>query len=91
MKALVAALLAVLLLAGACDSGERSGSTGRTDNPEESSPTYPTTGQETTESTPPPEATLGAEPASPAEMRQALAASAGTAADPCTRRGARLE
>ena len=65
MKALVAALLAVLLLAGACDSGERSGSTGRTDNPEERSPTYPTTGQETTESTPPPEATLGAEPASP--------------------------
>jgi hypothetical protein len=65
MRALVAALLTVLLLAGACDSGERSGSTGRTDNPEENSPASPTTGPETTGSTPPPEATLGAEPASP--------------------------
>ena len=63
--ALVAALLIALLLVGACsgdENGERS--TAKTDNPEESTPTSPT-GPETTESTPLPEATLGAEPDSP--------------------------
>jgi hypothetical protein len=66
--ALVAALLTFFLLAGACsgdDSGERPGSTGKTDNSEESTPVTSTTKPETTESAPLPEATLGKEPDSP--------------------------
>ena len=60
--ALVAALLTILLLAGAC-SGEQNSerSTGKTDNSEESTLSSPA-GPETTESAPLPEATLGAEP-----------------------------
>jgi hypothetical protein len=64
----VAALLTFLLLAGACsgdDAGERPGSTGGTDGSEDSTPVSPTTGPETTESAPLPEATLGTETGSP--------------------------
>jgi hypothetical protein len=63
---LVAALLTLLLLAGACtgdDSGKRPGSAGRTDGSKES--TLVATKPETTESAPLPEATLGTEPDSP--------------------------
>ena len=63
--ALVAALLAVFLFAGACsgeDPAEGPGSTGRTTGSEEDTLISSTTGREKTE---PPEATLGAEPASP--------------------------
>ena len=63
--ALVAALLTVFLFAGACsgeDSAEGSGSTGRTTGSEEDTLISSTTGREKTE---PPEATLGAELASP--------------------------
>jgi hypothetical protein len=63
--ALVAALLTVILFAGACsgeDSAEGPGSTGRTTGSEEDTLISSTTGREKTE---PPEATLGAEPASP--------------------------
>jgi hypothetical protein len=65
MKALVAALLTVSLLAGACsgdDSAEGPSSTERTSGPEEGTLVSSTTGQEKTE---PPEATLGPEPETP--------------------------
>jgi hypothetical protein len=65
--ALVAALLTVFLLAGACsgdDSGKRPGSAGRTGDSKEG--TLVATKPETTEeSAPLPEATLGTEPDSP--------------------------
>jgi hypothetical protein len=65
--ALVAALLTVLLLAGASCSGDESGERTRPKNtgPEEGTLVSSTTGQEKTESTPPPEATLGEGPDSP--------------------------
>jgi hypothetical protein len=66
--ALVAALFIVLLLAGACsgeENDEGTGSTGRVTGPEESTVVEETTGQEKTESTSPPEATLGRGPDSP--------------------------
>ncbi len=68
MKALVAALLTVFLFSGACSgdySGEGSGSPGRATGPEEGTLVSSTTGQEKTESAPPPEATLGKGPDSP--------------------------
>ena len=73
MRAPVAALLAVVvLLAGACsgdpgrDSGERPDSSrGGTDLEEGNLASTKTVQEETTTSTPPPEATLGAEPSSP--------------------------
>jgi hypothetical protein len=64
--ALVAALLTVFLLTGACsgdDSGKRPGSAGRTDGSKEG--TLVATKPETTESAPLPEATLGTERDSP--------------------------
>jgi hypothetical protein len=67
-KALVAALLTVLLLAEACSgdgSGEGSSPTGRTTGPEETTLASLTTEQEKTDNTSPPEATLGAGPDSP--------------------------
>jgi len=64
MKALVAALLTVLLLAGAC-SGERSSPTASTTGPEEGTLVSSTTDQEKTDGTSPPEATLGMGPDSP--------------------------
>jgi hypothetical protein len=61
--ALVAALLIALLVSGACSGEqERSGPTGKT---EESALIPATTGPETTESAPLPEATLGADRDSP--------------------------
>jgi hypothetical protein len=61
--ALAAALLIVLLVSGACSGKqERSGPTGKT---EESALIPATTGPETTESAPLPEATFGAEHDSP--------------------------
>ncbi len=67
MKALVAALLAVFLFAGACSADEPDegpDSTGRTTGPDEGTLVSSTTGPEKTEP-PPPEATLGAGPDSP--------------------------
>jgi hypothetical protein len=67
IRAPVAALLTVLLLAAACsrdDSGQEPGYTKRTTGPEESTPVSSTTGQEKTESSPP-EAVLGKEADSP--------------------------
>ena len=67
MKALVAALLAVFLFAGACSADEPDegpGSTGRTTGPDEGPLVSSTPGPEKTEP-PPPEATLGAGPDSP--------------------------
>ncbi len=65
--ALVAALLTVLLLAGASCSGDESGERTRPKNtgPEEGTLVSSTTGQEKTEGAPPPEATLGKGPDSP--------------------------
>ncbi len=66
MRAL-AALLAVLLLAGACsgdDSGESHDSTKRSADPEGSTLASAKTVQEETTNASPPEATLGAEPSS---------------------------
>ena len=73
MRAPVAALLAALvLLAGACSgdprrgSGESPGSTKRGSHFEEGTlASTKTVQEETTQSSPPPEATLGAEPTSP--------------------------
>jgi hypothetical protein len=73
IRALAVALLAVLLLAGACsgdpgrDSGGGSGSTKRNSDFEEGTlaSTKTVHEEETTSSSPPPEATLGAEPDSP--------------------------
>ncbi len=72
MRVLVAALLAVLLLlAGACsdntgrDSGDGPGSTKKSSNFQEGTLASTKTAQEETTSSPPPEATLGAEPNSP--------------------------
>jgi hypothetical protein len=65
---LVAAVLTVLLLAGACsgdESGERPRSQGKNTGPEEGTLVPSTTGQEKTERTSPPEATLGKGPDSP--------------------------
>jgi len=64
MKAFVAALLTVLLLAGAC-SGDDTGPTGSTTGPEEGTLVSSTTDQEETDSASPPEATLGVGPDSP--------------------------
>jgi hypothetical protein len=66
--ALVAALLIVLLLAGAsCSAGDESGERTRSKDtgPEEGTLVSSTTGQEKTEGAPPPEATLGERPDSP--------------------------
>jgi hypothetical protein len=65
--ALVAALLTFSLLAGASCSGDESGERTRSKNtgPEEGTLVSSTTGQEKTESAPPPEATLGERPDSP--------------------------
>jgi hypothetical protein len=72
IRALAVALLAVLLLAGACsgdrgrDSGEGPGSTKRSSDFEEGTlASTKDVQEETTASSPPPEATLGAEPNSP--------------------------
>jgi hypothetical protein len=73
IRALAVALLAVLLLAGACsgdrgrDSGEGPGSTKRSSDFEEGTlaSTKTVHEEETTASSPPPEATLGAEPDTP--------------------------
>ena len=67
MKAFVAALLTVLLIAVACsrdDSGQEPSHTKRTTGPKEGTPVSSTTGQEKTESSPP-EVVLGTEPDSP--------------------------
>ena len=67
MKAFVAALLTVLLIAVACsrgDSGQEPSHTKRTTGPKEGTPVSSTTGQEKTESSPP-EVVLGREPDSP--------------------------
>jgi hypothetical protein len=66
--AIVAALLAVLLIAGACtggESGERPHSGGKKNGSEESTLVSTTTEQEKTERTAHPKATLGKEPDSP--------------------------
>jgi hypothetical protein len=66
--ALVAALLTVLLLAGACSGDESGGqprSTGKNTAPEEGTLVSSTTGPEKTESTSPSKATLDKGPASP--------------------------
>jgi hypothetical protein len=68
MRALAVALLAVLLLAGACsgdDSGESPDSTKGSTDLEGSTLASAKTVQEETTSPSPPEATLGAEPSSP--------------------------
>ena len=68
MKALVAALLTVLVVTGACsgdDPGEGSGPPANTTGSEEGTLVSSTTDQEKTDSTSPPEATLGTEPDSP--------------------------
>ncbi len=68
MKALVAALLTVLVMAGACsgdDSSEGSGPPASTTGSEEGTLVSSTTDQEKTDSTSPPEATLGPGPDSP--------------------------
>ncbi len=68
LEALVAALLTVSLLAGACsgnDTGEGSGPTRSTTGSEEGTLVSSTTGQERTDSTSPPEATLGVGPDAP--------------------------
>jgi hypothetical protein len=64
---LVAAVLTVLLLAGASCSGDASGERTRSKNtgPEEGTLVSSTSGREKTESTSPPEATLGEGPESP--------------------------
>ena len=64
----MAALLTVSLLAGACsgdDPGEGSGPTRSTTGPEEGTLVSSTTGEEKTDNTSPPEATLGLGPDSP--------------------------
>ena len=68
MKALVAALLTVLVVTGACsgdDPGKGSGPPASTTGSEEGTLVSSTTDQEKTDSTSPPEATLGTEPDSP--------------------------
>jgi hypothetical protein len=68
MRTLAAALLTVLLVAGACsgdDSGERSGPAGETTGSKETTLASLTTEQEPTEDTSPRRATLGKGPDSP--------------------------
>jgi hypothetical protein len=67
-RALVAALLIVFLLAGACSGDDRGGGSGRTavdTGSEEGTLVSSTTDGERTDVTSPPEATLGVEPDSP--------------------------